>query len=455
MASGSSMSFPTLSEEELINLGKEMLGPESPITLAALRSPTTETTLMLFRVFLTDIFSWNLDVCTMVPFDAMARVHFFETHQDIAPVMRFFRVMSSLLSCVHYDSFIIEDLLQPNPKRLRRQLSALANFSLLHQRMCDEYADETIKKTDQEILYEERLVNENKALKSNIHREIEREDELKVELQQRHSAIDDRNQEISALHDQKEQLEREAKQTRAEVARLEDQKSEDAVQDAKLNEERTALEAQLVGSPEKVRQTLTRAQEQLRAVEKQRQSVSEQLQQSRGDRQQRQQAHEELQRREQHAEVVRELSERQRDKSGELTAVTKDMEAILLEETERRSAARLAVNKCQMIEESREGEMQKYERYIKDKQAELDKRERVQEEARARLAADQQETGQLAEQAELLEQRAQQEAEREQRRLQELQHREQQLADAVSHSPLCLSVCLSLCLYVVCLYLDS
>ena len=51
--------------------------------------------------------------CRQVPFDAMSRVQFFETHQDQVPVMRFFSVISALLKCVHYDAFTIEDLLQP------------------------------------------------------------------------------------------------------------------------------------------------------------------------------------------------------------------------------------------------------------------------------------------------------------------------------------------------------
>ena len=40
MASGGTMSFPTLSDEEIINLCKEVVGAEIPITEVTLRNPT-------------------------------------------------------------------------------------------------------------------------------------------------------------------------------------------------------------------------------------------------------------------------------------------------------------------------------------------------------------------------------------------------------------------------------
>ena len=51
---------------------------------------------------------------------------------------------------------------------------------------------------------------------------------------QRRGAIDEHSQEISALHDQKEQLARDTKQARAEIAGLEDRLSQEAVEDAKV-----------------------------------------------------------------------------------------------------------------------------------------------------------------------------------------------------------------------------
>ena len=43
----------------------------------------------------------------------MSRVQYFEMHQEQVGVMRFFHVIRSLLKYVHYDSFTLEDLLQP------------------------------------------------------------------------------------------------------------------------------------------------------------------------------------------------------------------------------------------------------------------------------------------------------------------------------------------------------
>ena len=69
---------------------------------------------------------------------------------------------------------------------------------------------------------------------------------------QEQELVEEQNQEISSWHDQKEQLELEAKQTRAELARLEDQISQLAVEDAKVSSglaclELTSLLAEAVG----------------------------------------------------------------------------------------------------------------------------------------------------------------------------------------------------------------
>ena len=52
MAGGGTMSFPTLSEEELLNLCCELSGAEVPITLASLRNPTMGTSTLPARTHL-------------------------------------------------------------------------------------------------------------------------------------------------------------------------------------------------------------------------------------------------------------------------------------------------------------------------------------------------------------------------------------------------------------------
>ena len=52
---------------------------------------------------------------------------------------------------------------------------------------------------------------------------------------QEQELVEERNQEICSLRDEREPLEQEAKQTRAEIARLEDQIRESAVEDAKVS----------------------------------------------------------------------------------------------------------------------------------------------------------------------------------------------------------------------------
>ena len=56
MTSSGAMPFPTLSDEEIINFRKEVVDAEIPITPAAPPNPANESTMMIFRFFVNDMF---------------------------------------------------------------------------------------------------------------------------------------------------------------------------------------------------------------------------------------------------------------------------------------------------------------------------------------------------------------------------------------------------------------
>ena len=100
-ASSGTMSFPALPDEEIINFCKEVVDVEIPITPAAPRDPTNESTMTIFRFFVNGMFGWDLDAALVVPFDSMTRVQFFDIHQEQVPEMRCCHFIRSLLKLVH------------------------------------------------------------------------------------------------------------------------------------------------------------------------------------------------------------------------------------------------------------------------------------------------------------------------------------------------------------------
>ena len=94
------------------------------------------------------------------------------------------------------------------------------------QHWLDEYGD-AVQEKNKDNLYHERLVKENRSLKENVHKQTESEEELEAAIEKEQGLVEERNQEICSLRDEREPLGQETKQTRAE-----DQIRESAVEDA-------------------------------------------------------------------------------------------------------------------------------------------------------------------------------------------------------------------------------
>ncbi|XP_037083733.1 trichohyalin-like [Pollicipes pollicipes] len=427
----SSLSFPTLSDEDLIRLCTDVVGHDIPVTPAALKKPTMESTMSIFKFFVNEVFGWDVDRALVVPFDQMSRIQYPDMHQEQTPLLRFYGVVHTLLARVHYDSFGIDDITQPRPKRLRRQLSALVNFALHHQNIMDTYGEQ-VRDAHRSVRHQyERLQKENRDLKSNIHKEIEREEEMKMLVEKEQQLVEEREQEMCALQQRKEELAREARQAMADAGRVQDQIQAVAVQQAKLMEEKQSLEAQVVTSPEKVRQTLVRAREELQALEEQREALSTRQQELQRMRQHVDQLSEGTTKFGQKNAILRDLADRQCDATSKIKKVNSDIEGIRVETSELQSTNRQLNSKYQMIEESRESQMLKSGRYLGAKREELENRTQVLEKGRAQAARDRQTRAERTCQLEQLERRAEHDQQQHHQQLVTLQQQEETICATV------------------------
>ena len=87
------------------------------------------------------------------------------------------------------------------------------------QHWLDEYGD-AVQEKNKDNLYHERLVKENRSRKENVHKQMESEEELEAAIEKDQGLVEERNQEICSLRDEREPLgrrrSRRAPRTRSE-----------------------------------------------------------------------------------------------------------------------------------------------------------------------------------------------------------------------------------------------
>jgi len=425
--------FPTISDDDLIQFSVDLTGrarEDIPLTLNAIKKPTMESTMAIFQFFMQEIISLQIEPAIQVPFELVAKVQYWEMHQEQSRVSRFYGFLQEFFAQIHYDSFNIDDLFNPRPVRLRRQLSALANFVLFTQGMSDDYGEVVMEEHANRKLRQQNAVKENMNLKSNVHQQMQLAEELKLSIEEKQQRFAEATRELVALQEDKDQQQQELRQGKAAVSRLQDRIQDVQVRETKLQEEKHSLEALVVGSPDKVRQTLTHANQQLQAMEDQRQALSSRHTQLLHMRDDFNQLKEEQDKFRQHLDTLNDQAEKHSKSTLKLKEMASQMDQMRVDVDQVNTNNRQMRDQCDIIEEGRETGMLKSAGYLEAKREELEKSEQQLERTRAQLAGDQPESEELATETAQEERRSQEERDQHEAALAQLQRQQQHILAA-------------------------
>lgn len=268
----STVTFPSIPDEGIVQYFIEKTDKKDvPVNIAILKAPSRDSVMVIFNFFMKEIMGFNMDAALVLPFDNEPIVHM-EMYQDRIPFLRFFGCMRQFLAKCHYPNFSIEDLHNPKPKRFRRQLSALINYSLFCEKQDDEFGDEVMRHCLLERDECDRLEKENAELKVKLLEDVKKIDQTKITIAQEEARLAQHNAELESLKEVCEQLPKDLRQSKADAAKLSDEIQSDIICETQVLEEIGLLEGQLVTSPDKQRQMLLDAEAKLKQAESERET---------------------------------------------------------------------------------------------------------------------------------------------------------------------------------------
>ncbi|GAK68260.1 uncharacterized protein PAN0_058d6501 [Moesziomyces antarcticus] len=256
---GNYSSFPVVKIDELLGVLSEMglsISPED------LQKPQGHVAHRVFVAFLECLSGTTTEMMDGRRHEALGSAEYSELYEDGLQMLMFFREVKDMMNAATLYDFTLQDLTRPNPKRFRRQMSALVNFY--------RFRSDRIVEFEELVTGSEDLENKRNEIEDDIDRQrselarfkAERElDEPKVkELQRVNAEITDEL--LAARNQQKETME--------ELEELKKRKDTLAIKHAELAQDKfqiyekiTYLEARVVSSPSKMKNSVRELAEQL------------------------------------------------------------------------------------------------------------------------------------------------------------------------------------------------
>jgi len=232
----------TISEDELVHCDKHV--------------PTVRR---LFEYLLEVLAGTRKDEINMPVFAAHQNLAWPQLHEDSIPEIAFWRAMSKLMDVCGVTDFTREDLIKPEPKRLRKQLSGLINFAKFREERMELYQRITVERD--ELL--DRLQNGDD---SNAHLQ-KTLDELRLETKSQREEIrilDEATAQAAAKVNGKNETQSMLRDQAAELKKanneLKEKLGEAGLDHGKLLAEVKKLQSQVVQSPERVRREMHESQ---------------------------------------------------------------------------------------------------------------------------------------------------------------------------------------------------
>ncbi|KAL4095087.1 hypothetical protein PRIC1_008465 [Phytophthora ramorum] len=269
-------SFPLLKPREIFGILREMNVPAPEDEIRACDAGAVRKVL---EAFIESAMGVTREDMAQIAFPGLSTLSFPELHAESAPELTFYRSAQRLLAACGVDDFGLRDVLHPTPKRVRRQLSALINFTKFREERLAAFSEIT-SQTDELLQNKKPLQDGIAALQRELDELLQEQKEEEPERLQLQKDVDELGKEINELNRVQAVL-------RPKVFELEAtrKKMEDGVNSAKFSKieaesEIEHLQTQIITSPDRVKgelksiaESLETAKDELLALEEKHNAV--------------------------------------------------------------------------------------------------------------------------------------------------------------------------------------
>lgn len=243
-------SFPLLKPSQIIASFRDM---KIPVAEEDLKQSDVGAIRKVLEFFIELTMGITREEMNQPQFAGVKVLSYPELYEEAIVELTFFRKASTLMQACGINDFNMKDILTPNPKRVRRQFSALINFSKFRDERVSAFSN--LRQTTQTLQMQQQLLQEE-------NERLQRELQMALSASAAEApAIEQVTHEIETIAQQIAPLNRQQSVLRATINKLrvryEEAKKE--VVDAKSHQEeadRTIqdLENKVVNSPERLKQ---------------------------------------------------------------------------------------------------------------------------------------------------------------------------------------------------------
>jgi len=189
-------------------------------------------------------------------------VEFPDLHEDSVPQLRFFRAVSKLMSASGVHDTRLWDVVKPEAKRFKRNMSAVINFAKFREERLMKF-QELSQRTEELFEARDRAEAENNNIEKEINRlKLEREKE-KPQIEQLERDCNGLEEDINEFNKQQSVLKYEVGNLKEKRNELRDQLASIEFQKLNTRQESERIQKNIVKSPERIKRELKTQQRQL------------------------------------------------------------------------------------------------------------------------------------------------------------------------------------------------
>ncbi|CAK4079691.1 unnamed protein product [Aphanomyces euteiches] len=238
-------SFPVLKMSEIFQFMRET---KVPVSEEDIKNCDPAAVRRIFEVFLDVILGVGKDDMSQPALSGLSALQHPNLHEESIPELAFLRTTKKMMDACGVHDFKWQDILRPNPKRLRRQLSAMINFSKFKQERKDHF-DQFRKRTDDALKAKQLAEEENAALRRKL-------EELKAKREAEAPAIQAVNDEctelegkINVLNERQSILRHEMRTLKGRAEQLRDDLASQQMVNMDAKKTIESMQAKIVNSP--------------------------------------------------------------------------------------------------------------------------------------------------------------------------------------------------------------
>eukprot|EP00696_Hemimastix_kukwesjijk_P004056 gnl/Hemi2/14987_TR5066_c0_g1_i1.p1 gnl/Hemi2/14987_TR5066_c0_g1~~gnl/Hemi2/14987_TR5066_c0_g1_i1.p1 ORF type:complete len:255 (+),score=65.63 gnl/Hemi2/14987_TR5066_c0_g1_i1:142-906(+) len=242
--------FPTLSTQDIVQCLSDF---NVHFTVEQISHPTAETVRAIFVESIQFLMGVSQEALSQPLFSAMHVFEFPQLHEEAVSEMALVRYIMRLMRTIGVEDFTLRDLVLPEPSRLHHQISALVNFVKFREErltQLDAVAGDTGVLTDKKQRLTEDL-QENLVKVQQVKATRLREEPEVQQLAAKSEALVSEMFELNTAH---QTLKADVAATQELAKGLADRLVNEQFAASNAERECQVLQAQLVRSPERVRQ---------------------------------------------------------------------------------------------------------------------------------------------------------------------------------------------------------